>query len=290
MSHYPAPTVPTVRQHRAGGRLLALVLVLTGALFGALSAGLPTVAVAAPSHFNTNPYTTGCANSAYVLSSKAVSGGTARIMVSRACGSNWIDYQGKVQTTTKAGKDSATGRWTRTEVDSLAHAVSMQSYAPGNTQYVAYIKIGSTTTTATCSTGCTWTVTAPTPPTSTKAARAVAWARSTIGSNAYRGLCERFVENAYGTSGRYPSALDAYRALRAAGKISTGRTNIPAGALVFSDGPYDGPYGHVMLSEGGGRFISGGMINGASVQRLTTPNPGSTYLGWAMPPSSWPGR
>lgn len=253
-------------------------------------AGPASPASAAASHFNTNPYTTGCSKTAYTLSSKAVSGGTARIMVSRACGTNWIDYKGKVQTTTKAGKDAKTGKWTHTEVDKLAHAVSLQSYAPGTTAFTAYVKIGSTTTTATCTNACAWKTRSPAPSTSTKASRAVTWARSMVGSNSYSYLCERFVENAYGTSGRYPSALAGYRALKAAGKINTGRTNIPAGALVFSDGPLDGPNGHVMLSEGGGRFISGGMIGGPTVQRLSTPNPGSTYLGWAMAPSSWPGR
>ncbi|MGO4243508.1 CHAP domain-containing protein [Janibacter sp. RAF20_2_2] len=119
---------------------------------------------AAKSHFNTNPYTTKCAKSSYVLSSKAVSGGTARIMVSRTCGTNWIEYVGKVQTTTKSGKDFTTNRWTRTEVDKLGHAVSMQSYAPGRTKYTAYVKIGSTTTTATCTSTCSWKVTSPPTP------------------------------------------------------------------------------------------------------------------------------
>lgn len=93
---------------------------------------MTSFAVAAPagaaaSHFNTNPYKTGCSASAYVLSSKAVSGGTARVMVSRKCGTNWIEYVGKSQKTTKAGKDSKTNKWTRTEVDTLKHATSMQS-------------------------------------------------------------------------------------------------------------------------------------------------------------------
>ena len=119
--------------------------------------------------------------------------------------------------------------------------------------------------------------------------RAMGWGLGQVGSGSYYNLCERFVENAYGTSGRYATALTAYRSLKAAGQIRTSRTNIPAGALVFSDGPVDGPNGHVMLSIGAGRFVSGG-ANGPSVKIFTTPNPGSTYLGWAPAPSSWPGR
>lgn len=125
--------------------------------------------------------------------------------------------------------------------------------------------------------------------TSTKASRAVSWAKGQVGSNAYYGLCELFVERAYGTSGRYGSALTAYRSLKARGLVHTTKSNIPAGALVFSDGPLDGPYGHVMLSVGGGRFVSGG-ADGPSVKYFSTPNPGSTFLGWASAPPEWPGR
>lgn len=275
-------------------RMSRMGAVAATVLAGPIVLILSAPAQAAPSHFNTNPYTTGCTKSSYVLATKAVSGGTARIMVSRTCGTNWIDYVGKVQTTTKAGKDSRTNKWTRAEVDKLGYAVSMQSYAPGTTKYTAYVKIGTTTTTATCSNTCTWTVTtrkSPAPPNvSTKAQRAVSWARSKVGSQAYGFACETFVENAYGTQGRYPNAITAYRSLRAAGQIKTTRTNIPVGALVFSQGPYDLGNGHVMLSEGGGKFISGGMVNGPTVQRVTTPNPGNTFLGWSMQPASWPGR
>ena len=132
-------------------------------------------------------------------------------------------------------------------------------------------------------------ITGPCTTQSGKADRAVSWARSQVGSESYYGLCELFVERAYGTSGRYGSALAAFSALRAAGTMRYTTTNIPAGALVFSDGPLDGPYGHVMLSIGGGQFVSGG-ANGPSVKVFTTPNPGSTFLGWSPAPSSWPGR
>ena len=124
--------------------------------------------------------------------------------------------------------------------------------------------------------------------TSTKATRAVAWANSQVGSSSYYNLCERFVENAYGTSGRYASAIAAYRALQAAGQIETTRTGIPAGALVFSSyTAYDGGYGHVELSRGDGTFVSGG-ADGPSVKVYTSLPAG--YLGWAYAPSSWPGR
>ena len=112
-------------------------------------------AVASASHENTNPYTTGCMSGSYAISSRAVSGGTAYIMLSPKCATNWVQYSGTTQTTTKYGKASGKG-WTRTEVDTAAKSWSMQSYAPGTTGYTGVIKIGATTTTATCSNGCTW--------------------------------------------------------------------------------------------------------------------------------------
>jgi hypothetical protein len=111
----------------------------------------------------------------------------------------------------------------------------------------------------------------------------------------YPGLCELFVERAYGTSGRYASAISAYYALRAAGQIHTGSTGIPAGALVFSESPqWDYGYGHVMLSRGDGTFVSGGAWTGggnhSTVQIFGSPAPTGGYLGWAYAPAAWPGR
>lgn len=134
-----------------------------------------------------------------------------------------------------------------------------------------------------------------TPACATKATRAVSWANSQIGSMNYAGLCEKFVENAYGTSGKYASAIAAYQSLKAAGAIHTGTTGIPAGALVFSlDYAWDYGYGHVMLSRGDGTFVSGGAWTGggnhSTVQAFSSPAPTGGYLGWAYAPASWPGR
>ncbi|TWE11728.1 hypothetical protein [Rudaeicoccus suwonensis] len=133
------------------------------------------------------------------------------------------------------------------------------------------------------------------PPSSTTATRAVAWANSQIGSMSYPGLCELFVENAYGTSGRYASAITAFRSLQAAGQIHTSSSGIPAGALVFSESPqWDKGYGHVMLSRGDGTFVSGGVAtsvgNHSTVQTFNSPAPTGGFLGWAYAPTSWPGR
>lgn len=127
-------------------------------------------------------------------------------------------------------------------------------------------------------------------PASNKAGRAVSWAVSQVGSNSYNFACQRFVENAYGTAGRFGSAIQMYNTLRAQGAVRTGGTP-PAGALVFSKSSYDRGYGHVALSIGNGRYVSGGMP-GPTVNYMNSPSPArtGTYLGWALAPSSWPGR
>lgn len=121
---------------------------------------------------------------------------------------------------------------------------------------------------------------------------AIAWGNSKIGSQDYPMLCERFVENAYGVTGRYPSALADFTDQQTKGLI---RTTLPAprGALVYSRTPYDQGYGHVEISRGDGTYLSGGMGN-PTVQLVSSPSArtgaGYTFLGWAYPPASWPGR
>jgi uncharacterized protein YraI len=114
---------------------------------------------------------------------------------------------------------------------------------------------------------------------------AVAWAVSRIGLGGYNGYCELFVENAYGTSGRYATALANRQAQAAAGRLSMDSANIPAGALVFYDNAVAGPYGHVEIARGNGRFITSD--NNVSDVSFSY---GGTFRGWAMPPDSWPGR
>jgi hypothetical protein len=90
------------------------------------------------------------------------------------------------------------------------------------------------------------------------------------------------VENAYGTSGRYASALADYQAQKAAGRIHTD-TNPPMGALVFYSG-IDPSLGHVEISNGDGRYWdSDGTIH------LVNFSYGGTYYGWSYAPDSWPG-
>lgn len=148
-------------------RLIAVPILATGLI--AMPIG--GTAQAAASHFNTDPYTTGCSKSSWTLAQKAVSGGTMYIKVSRNCGTNWVEYRGNRQTVTKTGKDHKTNRWTRTEIDTLPFSYSMQSYAPGVTAYTGRVTIGRTTTTAVCASSCSWKVTTTPAPTTTLSAK-----------------------------------------------------------------------------------------------------------------------
>jgi uncharacterized protein YraI len=151
----------------------------------------------------------------------------------------------------------------------------------GKTGYVsdAWVYTGTSNPVAgTCSTG-------------SREDRAVDWANSMVGSQSYNFLCERFAENAYGTYGRYASAIAAFSALQSAGTMHYTSTGIPKGALVFSKSPVDLGNGHVEISRGDGSFVSGGMSN-PTVQVTYTPVPGrgGTFLGWSYAPSTWAGR
>lgn len=113
------------------------------------------------------------------------------------------------------------------------------------------------------------------------ASRAIAWADRLDGSTRYAWYCERFVENAFGTGGRYETAWDAARAL------GLHRGAAPRGALVFfHPDPTNHGYGHVGISLGGGRMISAlarVMVTSIEHTRYWS----RLYAGWAPVPASW---
>ncbi|MEU7869995.1 hypothetical protein [Dactylosporangium sp. NPDC049140] len=60
----------------------------------------------------------------------------------------------------------------------------------------------------------------------------------------------------------------------------------PAGALVFFNAAaINGYFGHVMLSEGNGNYIT----SGPTVQRVSLNWPGAPYIGWSYADPSGPG-
>ena len=96
-----------------------------------------------------------------------------------------------------------------------------------------------------------------------------------MGSSAYEELCETAVENAFGTSGVYPTAHANWLA-RPDKHLDW--QDAPRGALVFYDTSSDG---HVAISLGNGEVIStsiNGRIGIARIGFLQNP------LGWAAAP------
>jgi len=130
------------------------------------------------------------------------------------------------------------------------------------------------------------------PQTGVREQRAIDWARAQIGSTSYNGWCERFIENAYGTTGRYASALAQANSKISRGTMHTGDRNVPVGAIAFfGSSKVNGYYGHVILSLGGGQFVSSGYAYngrayGVYVTGINETNMGP-YLGWAYADDGW---
>lgn len=139
---------------------LRSLLVTLGVAFCLLMVS-PATAAAAPSHFNTLPYPTGCASNVLALSSKNFRGGTATVFYSRTCGTNWIEWYGPAVETAKNIKSSYNNQWTAMEWDYTRWAYSRQVYAPGNTSIEGFIHVttgsGREAWTVKCSSSCQWT-------------------------------------------------------------------------------------------------------------------------------------
>lgn len=121
-----------------------------------------------------------------------------------------------------------------------------------------------------------------------RAGQALAWARNQMASNPNSTVqCEVFVEQAYNHSFRYGSAIDAFNDLKAKGQIHTNADNIPAGALVFTSDPrFDNGFGHVMLSEGNGQYLTANYYTEPHIRQvpLNSNDPNDKFLGWAFAP------
>ena len=123
----------------------------------------------------------------------------------------------------------------------------------------------------------------------TKAQKALTWAKSMVGRQDWNNLCERFVEEAYGTKGIFPSAKDAARQL----VTHRGRSSLssaPPGALLYfaADETNDGN-GHAAINLGGGKMISA-RPTGVEIESVNSPYNNARYLGWGQPPARFPGR
>ncbi|MET9316267.1 CHAP domain-containing protein [Kribbella sp. NPDC003505] len=106
---------------------------------------------------------------------------------------------------------------------------------------------------------------------------AIAWFAARNGSTAYQGYCEKAVENSYGRTGVYASAIANWNDAVRRGAAHRGDLNPPKGALVFWN---ISSYGHVGLATGDGNFWATS-VSGAIGKRSLPYF--SNYLGWAQP-------
>jgi hypothetical protein len=106
---------------------------------------------------------------------------------------------------------------------------------------------------------------------------AIAWFSARNGSTAYQGYCEKAVENAYGRTGIYASAIANWNDAVRRGVAHRGDLNPPKGALVFWN---ISQYGHVGLAVGDGTFWATSVNGRIGKARLPY---FSNYLGWAQP-------
>ena len=111
--------------------------------------------------------------------------------------------------------------------------------------------------------------------TNPKAEAAISWFLQRVGSTGYEHQCEKAVENAYGVTSQFGSAIQDWRARDQHQPYSAA----PRGALVFYNTSANG---HVAISLGDGRVVStsvNGKIGIAPIGYFQRP------LGWA--PSPW---
>jgi hypothetical protein len=112
----------------------------------------------------------------------------------------------------------------------------------------------------------------------TKVEAAIKWFMDRIGSTSWEGLCEKSVENAYGTTARYRSARANWNDRIRLGQALYPYSAAPRGALVYYNTSSNG---HVSISLGDGRVVSTsvkGRIGIASISFFQNP------LGWAYEP------
>jgi hypothetical protein len=116
---------------------------------------------------------------------------------------------------------------------------------------------------------------------------ALAWTQTQRDVKSWAWRSERFIEEAYGTRGHFRTAAAAASSLKL---HRSAITTAPAGSLMyFAADKYNRGYGHVGLSQGGGRMIS-------ALATVTTTNVARShywrrlYRGWADAPTTWPGR
>jgi cell wall-associated NlpC family hydrolase len=120
-----------------------------------------------------------------------------------------------------------------------------------------------------------------------KQAVAASWALSNLGSKDFYNLCQRFIEQAYGTGGQYGSAAAAGKALF--------KTADPAQADVgdlvfFRPDASNGYAGHAAIYLGNGEMVGATNAGVTKDNLLTNPYWKNLLVGFGDPPDAWKGR
>lgn len=117
-------------------------------------------------------------------------------------------------------------------------------------------------------------------------ALAAAWALAQMGAQNYNNLCQRFIENAYGTGGQYRSAHAAGQSLIKGRDLK----DADVGDLIFfRPDASNGGAGHAAIYVGNGEMV--GAIQGG-VKRTKIMDGGywqGLFAGFADPPPAWKG-
>ena len=125
-----------------------------------------------------------------------------------------------------------------------------------------------------------------TPQQATRQAMSAQWALQQLGAQNYLNLCQRFIENAYGTSGRYASAAAASNQLM----NNRNMEDADVGDLVFfRPDASNGGYGHVGIYLGNGEMVSA-TNGGITRDSLSSPYWKNLLVGFGDPPDQWQGR
>jgi hypothetical protein len=119
-------------------------------------------------------------------------------------------------------------------------------------------------------------------------AKAVAWAKAhltTTYHKDYYNLCDHVVGLAYGLPASGSVSAQAHWNSMPSSDRHAGVTTVPAGGLAFFR--TKAGYGHVMISVGGGKFVSNDIGGKGTLTETTIAKVkstwGDTYLGWGQP-------
>jgi len=120
-----------------------------------------------------------------------------------------------------------------------------------------------------------------------KQAVAASWALANLGSKDFYNLCQRFIEQAYGTGGQYGSAAAASKALF--------KTADPAQADVgdlvfFRPDASNGYAGHAAIYLGNGEMVGATNAGVTKDNIFTNPYWKNLLVGFGDPPDAWKGR